>query len=289
MRQILFLLTLIFTTSIVFGQNKLAGINYTFFPEAKIKDENVPDTKLTFSETKFFFSIPKTYNDKATVMLNGIDYTYVHSLVDGDDDRSSNLHKISYSFGLVQQLTEEWKVTSFLIPTLASDFREGIDSDDFIMQAAVSFIRKKSETFTYGLGLSINTRFGEPLLMPLFQLKKKYAKTEVDMILPAYISVLRRSNKIYYGGALVVNGGQFNTHRKQADGTYLERVDYSRVLLGPKVLYRINKFLVAEVYGGAVAGRTYKIKNDLDSRFDFSLENGGFLQFGIYMIPDLDN
>ena len=291
MKYLFYIFVLFFLFQNSFAQsNRLAGISYTYFPESSIKEEVPEDPKLTFNEIRAFFTIPKSYNDKATILINGLDYKLTYSLIDGERDLTSKMHQLSYNFGLVQALENDWKVTTIIVPTIASGFEEGLDGDDFIMQAAVSFTKKKNKTFFYGLGLSVNTRFGEPLLMPLVQIRKIYDNSELNLILPASINYRYDvSEKLKLGASLVVNGGQFNIHSEIANTNtkYYEQIDYSRVILGPKLIYRVNNLLILESFAGVAASRTFKLTDGDNSRFDFSLENGSFIQVGIYFFPKI--
>lgn len=287
--SLLFTLITFFTSQFAISQElKLAGVNFTYFPQASVDEELNNNPQFTLSESKFFVNLPKPLKNGKTIIINGIDYSLLSVNAEnnaGGELEFDNLHTIGYRLAVVQELKNNWRGIISLMPTLSSSFNDELEGDDFLFNAVIQFVKEKSETFSYGFGVIFTSRFGEPLVLPSLSLLKETDRQKLEILLPTFLSYHLLRGNVAFGLKLAVSGSRYNTgFGVEGDVNIpqlIDQIQYSRGTFGPDISYRLNSLILLELSGGMTFNRTFEITQIGLADLDYSIENGPFIQFGI--------
>lgn len=270
---------------------QLVGFSFTRFPGAVVKDTPL-NQKVEVNEYNFFVNLPKQLKNEKTTLINGLQYRLVTPLVDNDlnlglDGR--NLHLVGYRLSVLQQLTNDWKVLLSLNPTLSSSFNTQLAGEDFLMNGALLFVKKKSERFSYGGGIAYLSSFGEPAFIPTLQLTLSSEKSKLQMLLPRRIVYDHYFGKWTAGLKIEANGSRYNVDYNRTntrnDTELVDMLAYAHVVFGPSLKYRLGKAIQLEASGGIAVARRIELQGDLIEDANYDAENGSFFQLGIAVVP----
>ncbi|MEM9831123.1 MAG: DUF6268 family outer membrane beta-barrel protein [Bacteroidota bacterium] len=270
---------------------QLAGFSYTRFPSAEVKDTRL-NQELEVNEYNFFLNLPKRLKNEKTVLINGLQYRLVTPFVDNDLNLGldgQNLHLIGYRFTVVHQLSDSWGAVVSLNPIISSTFNVALEGSDFLLNGTMHFMKKKSDRLSYGGGIALTARFGEPMLIPTLQLNYKTEKDRFRILLPSYITYDRFFGKLTAGLLVAVNGSRYNVNNSRTNPLneieFVDMLAYSRVVLGPSLSYRMGKFLRLEALGGMTLARRVEHQSDLLEDQNYDIANGPFFRLGIAIVP----
>lgn len=270
---------------------KLAGADYLYYPKARLKD-GASSRQVSSQETNVYINVPKPLKNGKMIMVNGLQFgsVRVNSYSDIQSRKEAHdFYKIAYTFMLIYRLNEKWMLVGRLTPTLASDFDDKSNRDDFLMQGSLLANKKINENLLVGGGLVYSTRFGKPLLIPGFQLKFEQRRQLLFLFLPAVVDYsyqVTREEKLRVGFKAMLNGANFNSSVDNFSGTTaVDRLNYVAVNLGPTVRYRFAKMVQLEVSGGLNALRHYQFEDAGRTLHKYSSNSSGFLSAGLTIIP----
>ena len=270
---------------------QLAGFSFTRLPGAGVKDAPL-NREIEINEYNFFVNLPKPLKNEKTVLVNGLRYTLVTPFANNDvtiniDDQ--NLHLVGYSLMVLHQLKNQWALLILLNPALSSTFNQPLESDDFLLNGTLQFIKKKSERISYGGGMLATSRFGDPILLPTIQLTLQSEKTKLKVFLPQSISYDYLLGKFSAGIQVAVDGSLYNVNYSRTsvlnEVQPVDRVGYTRVVFGPSFRYRLGKMIRLEASGGLSLAQQIELQGNLFEDDTFELDNGTFFQFGIAVVP----
>jgi hypothetical protein len=292
----LLIFVLLLVVNRLFTQNfQLAGISYSNYAKTRIKNSPT-NQEVNFQELSFFMKLPIKFKNKKTVLMNNLRYSLIRptlhnspfsvNLVD-----KKNLHSISLSPTLIQNLSEKWIIVLALTPTLASDLNEKLSADDFLFQGTLLASVKLSDKLLLGGGLIYTTQLGDPRFLPALQLRYLKNKYFVNVMLPSFATYLYKVDnrgKFNLGFRLATNGGNFNVNRADfvgINGGSVNKIIYSRVNAGALANIQVTKGILLEVFGGISAARKYKFQTVSKALYSNNSENGGFLNFSLLLTP----
>jgi hypothetical protein len=225
---------------------------------------------------------------KKLYLFNLIQYSYfsIDAQVDLQKtiDSKNKFHSIQYRIGILKVLPKSWKFLINAAPTIASDFKESIQSDDFIVQASTMLTKRSSPAFEYGFGVSYTTRYGNPFIIPLASIIYKKKKWLSLMILPAYISHYYTFNKnTRLGLKMAVNGSFYNASFNNGVSMFdLNRVSYSRINIGPDFQTRLfSDFFINIGTGIAMRNILAFEDDDFNKELEFNVDKKVFFNIGI--------
>ncbi len=273
-----------------FEQEKftIAKASYTYYGVTEFKEDGVTG-EVGFSEFRGAFYLPKLLNNKKTILVNGLEFSSLIPEFKSDlttETLSRDFYSISYNLGAIHFFNNRvWSMTINLKPTLASDFKEKISSDDFIFQGTILVTKKRSKHLKYGLGLSYNTRFGAKQILPILQLVYKTDRWETMIYLPAYISQFYKFTQSKLGLTIGLNGNNYNFRNNSIVGLDLDKLGYSRVNIGPDFETKLSKNLRINLNAGiSVANKLDWLDADGDSVLDLSPENKFFAKIELKLV-----
>ena len=274
---------------------ELAGFSFTRFPGAQVVDSPI-NQEIEVNEYNFFLNIPKPLKNEKTVIVNGLQNKLVTPFAENDiavGIDGENLHLIGYRLMVLHQLKNDWRLLALVNPALSSTFSTSLDSDDFLLNGTLQFIKQKTEKLSYGGGLLFTSRFGNPILLPTLQLTLKTEKSQFKMVLPRSISYERYFGDFTAGLEASVDGSLYNVNYAIDTGGSLaepvDKVGYTRVIVGPKLSYRIGEVLKLNASGGIAAVRRLELQSDFFENLTNEVEASTFLQLGISIVPPKKN
>jgi hypothetical protein len=270
---------------------QLAGFSYTRFPSAKVKSSPL-NQEMEVNEYTFFVNLPQRLTNEKTVLVHGLQYRWVLPTVDNDLHLGldgENLHLIGYRFTVLHQLSSSWSAVVSLNPVVSSTFNTALEGDDFLLNGVLHFTKKQSDRFSYGGGIALTSRFGEPIPVPTLQLTFSSEKDKFRVFLPRHITYDRYFGRFTVGLQVASSGSRYNVNHARTNFlNEIELVDklaYSRAVLGPSLSYRVGKFLKLEASGGITVARRVEHQGDLLEDQNYDIANGPFFRFGIAIVP----
>ena len=272
---------------------QLAGFSFTSFPRAKVKNSPL-NQELAVNEYNFFINLPRQLNNEKTTLINGLQYQRVTLSAENDLNLGldgENLHLIGYNLTALHQLSSSWNAVVSFNPLVSSTFNKTLEGDDFLLNSTVLFVKEKSDRLSYGSGISFTSRFGEPLLIPILQLRYKTEKSGLRILLPSQIMYDRFLGKFTAGLEIVVNGSNYNANSSRTNFLneieVVDKLAYSRVVLSPTLKYRIGKFVQLEASGGITLARRVEHHGDVFEDQNYDVANVPFFRFGIAIVPPI--
>ncbi|UTW63606.1 hypothetical protein KFE98_05510 [bacterium SCSIO 12741] len=269
---------------------ELAGIRYFNYPSSSTRPHN---DQYSIQETGGFFNLPTRLKNQKTILINGIAYGLVH--VDYQQNSllpeagKINLHTASYNFSIIQKLPKKWIIMASFVPTLASNLKGSLSTDDFVIQTMAFALKEVGPNLKLGGGLAYTTRLGEPLVVPVVPLFLKSKKHRINAILPIkFMYAYRFKPNLDIGFKAVVNGGNFNITDISYHDIEINKFHYTRANLGPIIHFRPRKLITLELTGGISTGRNSRLLDLNDQTFTNSSTTAAFISVGFIIKPSLD-
>lgn len=287
--KIVFILFITITTLSAQEKVDLIGISFIHNPQVGLKDPattQLGELDLNVTELDAFVKYPIKLKNEKTVIVNSINWHFVKAPFDdlpADQSFEANLHSLQYELTVRQNLSEKWIGILSARPTIASNFNNGINSDDFFFQGMVGIKYKQNQFMTYGAGVSYINGFGEPKTVPLLLFDYKTEHIKVGVVAPISASFKYQSNKVNYGFDVNLEGGQFNLGGSDGpmDNTN-DTVKFSRYNIGPTIGWNFDKNSRFEVSAGISLNRILKAIDNNGVETDYDLENGLFFKTAFY-------
>lgn len=263
-------------------------------------EESAVDGEIGFFEWGVQVAIPQLFKkNKKTILIHRLGYGNLRvdteakpSLGGMVEAERFYYHTISYNLGLVQTLHPNWRLVGNFAPTLASDFGENLSGDDLLYQASAFAVNTKNEKLKYGFGLAYTTLVGRQLIIPVGLLKYNTSKFELDIVLPNKLDIMFKTprNILSYGLKAGLNGGLFNnTSEVQTASSVIDKVGYSRLVIGPAVTLRLKNALNINLQGGMAVRRRLELIDINDETIDRTPKAAPFFAVGLSLAPKIKN
>ena len=138
------------------------------------------DTGIETSRYRFALNLPiKVGWDKYLVAgaeYNRLDVGFSQTLP-FDSSELNRLHIVDLNVGYITKWNANWRVIGIITPRFASNFTDGVVTEDFFFNAIATFLKEKSDVpkpFRIVLGLSYNSTTGLPVPLPLVSYYKRF-------------------------------------------------------------------------------------------------------------------
>lgn len=226
----------------------LSSTNY-----GKSDFKNNAKGNLKFHEFRGSLQMAFPIKKKKRYVLQRFDFTSlnIESSIESDSVKTAgDFYSYAYSIGLIEVLKRNWKLIGILTPTLASDFENKLSHEDFILQAAATATKRVNKYWEYGFGLSYNTRFGRPILIPIAIVNYKKEHWSLNTVLPAYVAGFYQMKNSKIGMSLSVFGNNYNNRDASLVPVDLDKIVYSRLTFGPQYELKLYKALYLNLYTG---------------------------------------
>lgn len=270
---------------------ELFKIQSTYYPAQAVKESSL-DGEVGFWEWSGQLAIPQLLKRKKMILIHKVGYANLRVETDGifgntAMESSKDYHTISYNLGMIKILGPKWRLIANLIPSLVSDFSEPLSSEDLLLQGNVMAIKAKSLSFKYGFGITFTTRFGRQLVIPTALLKYDTQKMSLDFQLPNKLSLMHKSAQdLNLGFEAVLDGGLFNNNSEvQIVSNLIDKAAYSRINLGPRVVFKLKKAIDIYMTGGVAVGRRLEFIDSTGETLNRTPDHGPFFRLGISFNP----
>ncbi len=291
------LILLLFSFKLHAQDFEVTKIQSAYYPNQPINESGV-EGEIGVFEWGVQVALPQTFKkNKKTILIHKIDYGNVRvnteaKLPTAMVKSARYYHSISYNLGLIYTLDQKWRLVFNITPTLASDFNEKLSGDDFLYQANALAVNTKSQKLNYGFGLAYTTRVGRQLIIPVGLLKYNTPSIFLDFLFPNNLNLMFKTpNKIFsYGVKAGLNGGLFNnTAEIQTANAIIDKVGYSRLIVGPAVAFRLKDAININLVGGMAVGRRLELIDINKNVIDRTPKAAPFLGIGLSFAPGSKN
>jgi hypothetical protein len=284
-------LLIAFSQCILAQDTRLASIEYFNYPKAPVKDGG-GNIQSSFQEYGASAAYPVQSKNKKIKVVNGIQYALVDVTVSNNSTSAINsrqFHSIIYSLTILQQLSSSWRLAASLMPTLASDFKSGLSSNDFTMQGSLLVINKLNSYTSIGGGLVYGTKLGQPMPLPAFIFRYFKDHHDLTLLLPTFANYayqVGRKDEFDIGVRADLNGADFHVSGNNLDSAvHVNKLSYSRINLGLVVSYKITKVIKLEARGGISTARKYQFLDADGNKYSFNTNNVPFFNVGLVIVP----
>jgi len=247
------------------------------------------DGSYSASEHKLSLAVPIPIQKNKLFILNGFDFTNLKANNNSPNKISTtdrNFYSFSYNLGIIKVVKKQWTIFANIKPTLSSDFKEDISSEDFIFQSSIFASKISKKNYTYGFGLSYTTRFGRPLLIPILTYIYRTGNWNTKIILPAYISQQYHFKNSKLGFSINLNGNNFNFKNDVSPKLDLDKLSYVRINIGPEYELNIYKMLNLNIHAGiTVYNKISSADKKSNEELNLSSNNKFFFRLGLKIIP----
>ena len=265
-------------------------INYFNYGNSDI-DTNVGKGKVKMDEWSAEFQFAAPLKEKKLYLFNNLRYTnFTYDAVFDSTDlnKTKSFHAIAFTAGLIKVLPKRWKLVVNFTPTIASDFKESLSSDDILIQASTLLTKRSSPYFEYGFGLAYINSLGNPTAVPVINMTYKKNKWKTLIVVPAYLSQYYMFNEnTQLGLKFAIYGNLYNTEALNSfSSSYeLNRVAYSRINIGPDFQTKLFKDFYLHLGTGIALRNILEFQdNDLNTELDFNVDNKFYFNVGIKLL-----
>ena len=259
---------LIITCNLLFSHSLLAQ---NFIDLLTVGNNYVPENKYESSDSSFKFShnflnlqYPKVF-ENGDVFLTKLSLNQYRII----ENSNTDFYIFYLQLGMLKKLGEKSSLRFAIYPKIASQLKD-IESNDFLMPVIAMIQFKKSEKFTYGLGLLYSYEFFGHYLNPAIHVKWKMAdRWTFYADFPSHGYIMYQSGKIFNTGIYVSSS---TTTIRLSDKYNSEYLQKSYADLSLFLDLNFTKNIVLRVKGGYSTMRALDVyaKNE-KVPFTFSL------------------
>ncbi len=238
----------------------LAKMYYSFSADNKFENS---DSITRIQELGVDITIPVVINSSDAILTGLIYERNQTKLFASQPEQTFSV--IGLRAGLSKKHSDKWSGTYFLIPKLASDFKD-LSGKDFQIGAIVLMKYNKRDNLNYKLGAYYNTELFGPLIVPLFGLYYLSAnkKFETNLTLPfladANYKVHERLNVgINFNG--LVRSYRLSDIPESDQGGYVVKASNE---VFSYLKFNLSKSLSIQTRVGYSIGRSYRVYAESD-------------------------
>ncbi len=254
---------------------------------------NIPenDTGIKTQRYKVLFNLPIKLSEKKDYLITGAEYNrfdvgYSRDLP-FDKSELIRFHVVDLNVGYLAKWNENWNLITILTPRLASNFTDGVQTDDFFINATASFWKESPDAdkpFRIVLGLSFNSTTGLPIPLPVVSYYKRFhPKWSYTLGIPKTNFKYHLAKKHTLEMALFLDGYFINIQDDipLPDGQLASKISLSALLTTIGYQYNISK----RMSFFAIAGRSIEqegiLRNDSrDNVFLLNAESNLYIRTG---------
>ena len=258
----LLVLALLLCTNAVESQvTDLARLEFTYFPQGKSDN--------SFRRVRTFINVPIKMSEDG-YLVPGIGYRNVNLKL-GDEIPFSDLNleryqSITLSLGYTDKMKNDWRYALQGGVIAASNFSQKLESEDFIYEGAVFFIKDKTDgeeenpsekPWRLILGLSYSTTAGRPFPLPIINYYREFAPKWSYALGVPKSNIKYRFNKKHAVNAFATLDGFFANiqgdviiPQQQGNTAIGENISMTTALSGLGYEYCFTDHILFYVYGG---------------------------------------
>ncbi len=267
----------------------LATTDFLYYPKSNF-NTNSGIGKIGMNEYNFSLQYAIPIKKNKTYFYNKIDFSVFsyNVLLESEEVEFHETYKsLNFTIGFIKVLPKKWRLALNLSPTLASDFKDKLSSDDFIYQFAAIAIKRAKDNLQYGAGIAYTSRFGKLTLIPLVSLTYKNDKWLTLTMVPTYISEFYCFNENSRIGLTAnINGDYYNVRFDVIPTTIdLNKASYSRINIGPEYRFKIFGDVYLNTGIGIAVRNILAIQNkDLNEEVSLNVDSKYYFHMGLKIL-----
>ncbi len=273
----------------------------TKFPVFRVSQKHFSNTKMNlanidenyqtdFTDIEMQMAFP--VKEKKLYMFNGLYYGYKNYNVNGNyvPDHIYKFHTIRYNIGIIKVYPKNKTFSLNVLPLLSSDFKNGIQSDDFSYNISAMLLKKVEANFEYGLGLAYASDvsgYKNGLVVPIIGITCKHNRFLTQMLFPSYISEYYEINSTTKAGVtLAINSGLNNMLiGNNYTGLDLNRFSEFGVEIGPRFRKQIFGDFYLDVNAGISVANSLTIQDrDMNEELEIKSKTRYFISIGLVLL-----
>ncbi len=277
------------STQIKLTKFPLATTDFLYYPKSNFNTKSGTG-KIGMNEYNFSLQYAIPIQEHKTYFYNKIDlsvFSYHVCSQSEDVGFQETYHSLDFTMGLIKVLPQKWRLALNFSPTLASDFKDKLSSDDFIYQFSAIAIKRAKNNLQYGAGIAYTSRFGKLTLIPLVSLTYKKNKWLTLAMVPTYISEFYYFNENSRIGLTAnVNGDYYNVRFDDVPTTIdLNKASYSRITIGPEYQFKLFGDIYLNTGVGIALRNILAIQNkDLNEEVSLDADSKYYFHMGLRIL-----
>lgn len=240
----------------------------------RIEYLNIPenDTGIKTQRYKALFNFPIKLNEKKDYLITGLEYNrfdvgYSQEFP-FDESELIRFHVVDLNMGFITKWNENWNLVTVITPRLASNFTDGVMSDDFFFNATATFWKENSKAdkpFRIVLGLSYNSTTGLPVPLPLVSYYRRFhPKWSYTLGIPRSNFKYHFTKKHTLEATLLLDGYFINVQDDilLPDGELGSKISLSALVGALGYQYKLSKRMAIFALVGRSIEQEGKLRND---------------------------
>ncbi len=270
---------------------QLFTIGYSFMSDAKFNDPYKNDDEwnnasVGMKTMDVDVAYPMFFNNNHTVFIPSVEYSYVQSYYKDEPKHTpkEELHDVQGVLRFQQKIGSAFMVEAHAAPGLSFDWKNGIESDDFIMRGGLTLDWKFNDKLTVRGGAVYDTPFGKQEIVPLLGATYQTGDLVVSALLPLNVDIHWIVNREVAVGVLGdVKGYRFNLQNGEPADQYeatdpdfqsVDYLEYSRVDLGPIIYWNIFDNFWFDIHSGVTLRKQYSFYDTKDEEMPVGNRSG---------------
>jgi hypothetical protein len=193
-----------------------------------------------------------------------------------------SLQTIRYGATVLTRLDERWSLAASLQPTIASDLKESLSSEDLRFNGGVIFRRKIDAGFSISVGLGYVNNFGASRLLPIVGFVRVTQDSLLRATLPLNLEYTRFvSERVHIGGAIRTSGGSFHVHPDIPNASDKNDLNYSVGTIGPTIRLLVSRCVSMNAETGVTLYNRWRLKDDTTDIATNNFKNTWYARAGI--------
>lgn len=272
------------------AQTGLSGsISYDFLPYQTVDEpiemsdgSTVDDAQVKLSKVRAALSYPLVFSKGRTILLNDLSYQNIEFDYRKTESILDRLHRVSYSLTMVHGLSQKWSLIAMVNPSLASDFKAGLTSDDLSFQAAIIANRHFSKKLSLGFGAAYSTQFGSAIPLPLLMVEwNNGGKWSFNATLPSDLELWYQAGQRARLGMLVSSDGDSYYFDPQGYAVERPELRYTMLTLGLAADISLLPHLQLHIEAGMIGLHRFEFYSGDEEIVSNDLEPSQYLRTGL--------
>ena len=242
----------------------------------------VDDAQVQLKKSRVGIEYPVVFSQGRTILLNNLSYQNIEFGYRHTQSILKRLHRVGYSLTLMHHLSDKWSLLSIVNPSLASDFKAGLTSEDLSFQTAVIADRHFSEKLSIGLGVAYSTQFGSAVPLPLLMMEwNDGGKWSFSMTLPSNLEFWYQAGQSVKLGLLISGDG--DNYYFDPQGFQVERPElrYTMMTLGPAAKIDLSSHLQLNIEAGIIGLHRFEFYSGDEEVVSNDLEPSHYVRLGL--------
>ena len=248
----------------------IGGIGLTSHTKVSFKDmpssDTNPDTKFQLNTFDAWIPLPPVTIGKTTIFSN-LNYRYMDFNYDNNQvespDQIQKIQEIKSVIIVRHPIAPKWSILAIAMPTLASDTKRGISTEDLILDGILGVSKRfgRNNNLEIGFGVHAMYSYGDLLITPGISID--YHSNDNKWLAQFYwprLNVLYSlTPKTQVGIAGSIDWTRFNLKNYISKDKEVDYAQFSSIHAGLQVHQQLFKNITLQVQAGMGLGNSYEL------------------------------